>query len=291
MFQVKKYNDNAAMLNNLTYTDYYYRLKMIAKAVRQWKNLPHPLKGRWIEDLLFEEGYCVFFEDPKIGYMVTKAASISNLNAYDEPISVNPIAANYTYKGPKLINGKNCVVIPNNSEFMPGRKTCQLFAGRLTDITRTIDINIQAQKTPVIIECSKGQLFSLKQVFKQFTGNEPAIYGNKDAELGKMINVLTLNAPIVFDKLEVQKHNIFNEFYTSIGVSNANQDKKERLVESEVNANDEQSDISAAIGLDPCQEAVELINKIFNEQIEVMPRRIDFNSDFNRQREGEKDAQ
>lgn len=262
----------AKQINDLTYTDYYKRLSLIALACHKWETLPNNISERWIERYLFTEGKCVFFEDKKFGYMVAGCGELGTLNAYDEPTKVQPIATNYTYTGEELINGKNCVVIRNNDLMYPTRNTIKLFAYRLADITRTSDININAQKTPVLLTGNDKNILSLKTVYKQWSGNEPAIYYNKDGINGNLIQALKTDAPPVFDKLRDEKHQIWNEAMTFLGINNANMDKRERLVADEVQANNEQVDISADTMLKTRQEASELINKLFGVQIAVCTR-------------------
>lgn len=263
----------AQQINDLTYTDYFKRLSLIALACNQWNKLPNNISERWIERYLFSEGKCVYFEDDKFGPMVTACAEFGTLNAYDEPTLITPVAPNYTYTGKELINGVNCVVIRNNDLMVPTRNTIKLFAYRLAEITRTADVNINAQKTPVLLTGNEKNILSLKTVYKQWSGNEPAIYYNKDGINGALIQAIKTDAPPVFDKLRDEKHQIWNECMTFLGINNANMDKRERLVTDEVQANNEQIDISGEVMLKSRQEACNLINKLFGEQISVCTRK------------------
>lgn len=266
-------------LNALTFTDYFYRLCLLAQSVFKWNNLPNGIDEKWIERYLFTEGSCVFFRDDTNGFMVAKGVTAGRLNYYDEPTKIRPTANNYlkdkiykNYQGKDIqaneFNYSDCVVIRNNDLMLPTAPTIQLYSMRLSDISRTIDVNVHAQKTPLIIKCSNRQLMTLKQVFKQWTGNEPVIFGDKDLETNE-IKVLKTDAPIVFDKLQQQKHTVWNEVMTFLGVNNANMDKRERLVDDEVQANNEQIELSAQVMLKARQRACELINKLYGLNISV----------------------
>ena len=261
----------ARVLNDRTYTDYYYRLMLISRALFKWHNLPNAIDEKWIERYLFTEGRCLFFNDKEKGFMVTKSADFGNLNPYDEPVTVSPYATNYT--GDTLENGVNCVIMRNNDLMIPTEPTIELFAYRLAEISRTIDININGQKTPFVILCSDKQKLSMKHVYSQVTGNEPVIYGDKTLDING-VKVLNTNAPIVFDKLQIQKHAIFNECMTFLGINNANMDKRERLVADEVQANNEQVEICADVMLKARERACEEINRIFGLNISVERRKI-----------------
>lgn len=268
----------AKILNDRTYTDYFYRLQLIARSVFKWNNLPNGMDEKWIERYLFTEGKCLFFNDKEKGFMITKSCDFGNLNPYDEPVEVMPFATNYTNsKG--LTNGEECVIIRNNDLMLPTAPTIELFAYRLSEISRTIDININGQKTPFIILCSDKQKLSMKNVYSQLTGNEPVIYGDKNLDIDN-VRVLNTNAPIVFDKLQIQKHAIWNECMTFLGINNANMDKRERLVDDEVQANNEQVEMCADVMLKARERACEEINNLFNLDISVERRKIKVDTDI-----------
>lgn len=274
MYDVISMKSIAQELNNRTYTDYFYRLMLLARSVFKWENLPNGMDEKWIERFLFNEGRCIFFHDNEKGYMVTKCVESGALNYYDEPTTVSPVATNYDADGRLLQNYEEAVVIYNNDEMIPTSPTIQLYALRLAELTRTIDINVHAQKTPTLILCDEKQRLTLQQVYRKWNGFEPVIFGDKNLNI-EGIKVMKTDAPIVFDKLQYQKHAIWNECMTFLGINNANQDKRERLVDDEVQANNEQIEQSAELMLKAREKAVERINKAFGLNIRVSKRSLD----------------
>ena len=265
----------AKTLNNLTFTDYYLRLSLLAKSVYEWSDLPNYISEKWIESYLYSYGDSVFFEDKEMGLMVAKVNQYGTLNAYDEPTEVIPVATNYTYKGEKpLIPGENCVLIYNNDLRLPTARTLQLYAYRLAEVQRTSDVNINAQKTPCLLTGNDKSILSLKQIYKKWEGNEPVIYYDKNG-FEQPISVLKTEAPIVFDKLRLEKNQIWNEAMTFLGINNANQDKRERLVDDEVQANNEQIQLSAHVFLKNRVEACKRINEMFGCNISVKARQFE----------------
>ena len=53
----------AKNFNDITYMDYYTKLKLLSMARFEWENLPNGLDEKWIERFLFDYGYCVYFVD------------------------------------------------------------------------------------------------------------------------------------------------------------------------------------------------------------------------------------
>lgn len=268
-YEILSYESVAKHLNNRVYTNYYYRLMLIAKSLFKWEGLPNGINEKWIEKFLFSDGGCIFFKDPTLGYMVTKFATSGKLNWYDEPTQVRAYATDYI--STEHENNVDCVIIRNNDDMIPTFPTIQLYAHDLTNIKRTIDTNITAMKIPFIITCSDKQRISFKQVMKQKNDNEPVIYGDKNLDTTE-IKVLKTDTPIVFDKLQIQKNNVWNECMTFLGINNANTDKRERLVDDEVQANNQLIQVNSDVMLKAREEACKRINDMFGLNISVRRR-------------------
>lgn len=263
------------MANNLTFSYYYYKLMLIARALFSWHNLPNNMDERWIERYLFNSGKCIFFKDPTMGFMVAGLGQEGSINCYGDPTSVYPVAENYVYSGGKLVNGDNCYVIRNNDLMLPIFPIVRQYAFKLTNIDRAIDTNIEAIKTPIIIRCSDKARLSLKNAINQRRDNEPVIWSNDQSNLADMVSTLDTNAPVVFPQLQTQKHMILNEVFTDLGINNANMDKRERMVANEVEANNEQVKASEDVMLKVREEACKQINRIFGLNISVERRKLD----------------
>ena len=274
-YKLLSYKSVAQMANNMTFSYYYYKLMLIARALFDWEDLPNNMDERWIEKYLFTSGKCIFFNDPTMGFMVAGLAQQGSINCYGDPTSVYPVAENFVYSGPKLVNGENCYVIRNNDLMLPNFPIVRHYAFKLTNIDRAIDTNIEAQKTPIIVRCSDKQRLSLKNAINQRRDNEPVIWTTDQANLSDMVSTLDLNAPAVFKDLQTQKHMILNEVFTDFGINNANMDKRERMVANEVEANNEQVKASEDVLLKVREEACKNINRIFNLDISVKRRNLD----------------
>lgn len=252
-------------LNSWTTIDYLNRLKEYALNMFEWINLPKTVDARFIELVLFEEGKINFFEDKLIGFLALRVNESGKQNVYNE-FDKKYIYANNGFS--RVRNLRNSVTIYNNYLRTPTYTTVNLYAIRLARVTRAIDLNIEAQKTPVLITCPENQKLSLKNVYEQYKGNAPVIYTDSEFNLDS-IKVLKTDAPFVVDKLTLYKHDIWNEVMTFLGVNNSNQDKKERLVANEVDANDEQIEQARFNMLDARKDACKKINDMFGLNIDV----------------------
>lgn len=274
-YKLLSYKSVAQMANNMTFSYYYYKLMLIARSLFKWEGLPNNMDERWIEKYLFTSGKCIFYKDPTMGFMVAGFGQQGGINCYGDPTSVYPVAENYVYNGPKLVNGENCIVVRNNDLMLPTFPTIRHYSYKLTNLDRAIDVNIEAQKTPIIVRCSEKQKLSLKNAINQRRDNEPVIWTADTGNIGDMVDTLTLNAPAVFKDLQTQKHMILNEVFTDLGINNANMDKRERMVANEVEANNEQVKASEDVMLKAREQACKEINRIFGTNISVRRRDYD----------------
>ena len=263
ILQVQLEEEN--FLNAWTTIDYLNRLKEYALNMFEWINLPKTVDARFIELVLFEEGKINFFEDKLIGFLALRVNESGKQNVYNE-FNKKYIYANNGFS--RVRNLRNSVTIYNNYLRTPTYTTVNLYAIRLARVTRAIDLNIEAQKTPILITCPENQKLSLKNVYEQYKGNAPVIYTDSEFNLDS-VKVLKTDAPIVIDKLTLYKHDIWNEVMTFLGVNNSNQDKKERLVANEVDANDEQIEQARFNMLDARKDACKKINDMFGLNIDV----------------------
>lgn len=268
-YELLSYKSVDKRLNDITYTNYYYRLMLIARSLFKWNNLPNNIDEKWIEKYLFTEGACLFFKHPELGFMVTKFADQGKLNYYDEPTTVRAYATDFI--SIERDNNVDSIIIRNNDDMIPTFPTIQIYSAKLTDIERTIDTNLASQKMPFVITCSDKQRLSFKQAIKSRDENIPVIYGDKNLDIND-IKVLKTDAPIIFDKLQVQKMNVWNECLTFLGINNANTNKRERLITNEVDANDQMIQANEDVMLKSRQKACELINNMFGLNISVERR-------------------
>ena len=260
-------------LTQLTFMDFYTRLMLLAQTVFQWEGLPNGIDEKHIERYLYNEGRCMFFRDFEKGWMIAKCTDSGLLNYYDEPTYLRPVATQYYPEDLAAYrNGEECTLIYNNAYAIPTHRTILMYAMRLTEMQRTIDINIHAQKTPVLIKTTERQRETVRAAYRQWSGNEPVIYGDKNLDTLDDMKTLNTAAPVVFDKLTIEKNKLWNECMTFLGVNNANMDKRERLVDDEVQANNQQIMLSAQIMLKSRQAAAEHMSKLSGCNITVKLR-------------------
>ena len=273
--------DSSVTLNGWTYQFYLERLMELSISMFDWQNVPDSIDVRFLETTLFTNGSAIFFRDDDLTneksgianvrtgsgtYLALPVAMNGSWNVYNIPTKRRAYASN-GYNNPDL-DDNNSVIIYNNMIRTNSTRTCELYARRLWNLDRIVDINANAQKTPVLIVCDEQQRLTALQVYQKWDGNEPVIFGDKNLDL-KLMQVLRTDAPYVGDKIYQLKTQVWNEALTYLGISNINYQKKERMISDEVLRNQGGTIASRYSRLEARREAADQINKMFGLDIEV----------------------
>ena len=255
----------SALRNKGSFIQYYNRLVELSVSMFEWKNVPETIDIRYLELTLFTRGAALFFKDDVIGELALPFTTKGRYNVYNIPIGRRAYANN-GYQADRDID--NSVIIYNNYLHTNSKLDVEIFANRLWDLDRTIDVNARAQKTPVLITCEEQERLSLENVYMQFDGNEPVIYAQKGLNPDSL-KVLRTDAPYVADKLYTLKTQIWNEALTYLGIPNVNYEKRERLVTDEVLRSQGGVTASRCSRLEMRKQACEEINRMFGLNMTV----------------------
>ncbi len=231
-----------------------------------WINLPPEINQRFLELSLFDYGKVVFFKDDVIGYLSLKANLAGQLDVYYEPTKIRAYGGNGYQK--ELFNHKDAVIIFNNYVRNTPISRIKQFAQRIYNLERTIDINIHAQRTPLILRTSKKQELTIKNLYLKYDGYAPIIFMDDKFDMNNF-EVLKTDAEYVADKLEKQKNKLWNEALSYIGIENNFSEKNERLTKNEVLVSNGLAIANRNSKLQARQKAIDEINKIFDLNISV----------------------
>lgn len=255
--------------NDNSYSAQYYlaRLTELAISMFEYKNLPDPIDWRFIEYILFFNGQVLYSHDDELGEdIVTQCAISGKLDFYRVPYDRQAYADNGYHR---KLTADNSVIIWNNLLRMPSYPAMLFYAKKLWEVDRVIDINVKAQKTPVMILADEDERLALKNVYMQYDGNQPFIFGSKNLGLQDSIQALKTDAPYLADKLMELKNQIWNEALTYLGISNLNVQKKERLISDEAIRSMGGTIASRQSRLEMRRECFDKVNKMFGTNIEV----------------------
>lgn len=260
--------EDAMLLNSRSYMDYLERMKKIALSMFEWVNLPDTMDARYLEMCLYYKGKAGLLYDEDYGFINTQVADSGYLNIYGLPTKLNCYSYSYNKMRELYISGSDlpaeeeCILVMNNFQQIPTASTIELFAYRLAEAQRTADINIAAQKTPILILTDKNQELTLRNLYAQYDGNSPVIFGDRNVLNEKPMDTINTQAPYIADKLQDYMRDIWNSFLTFLGINNLDE-KKERLITSETGSNNELINMNMQSYLIPRKQACKEFNEKF----------------------------
>lgn len=286
----KRFNNSkfidSALMNDATFYDYLDRLKKVALSMFEWINLPSSMNARYLEMCLYYKGQAALLYDNTYGFINTQCSSAGYINIYGLPSKLNCYSFEYqsmrrNYVGLNDYNNDKeddeCILVMNNYDLTPTATSIELFALRLYEAERTIDVNVKSQKTPIMIVVDDTQRLLMENLYNQYNGNQPFIFGDKNQLQGDMIKAIKTEAPFIVDKMTTYKKEILNEALTFLGINSLMVEKNERLTESEANSNNEYINLNLQSYLIPRKEACRLFNEKFgligtNKAIDIRVR-------------------
>jgi len=262
------------------YAKYYDQIIDLAISRISWEGLPAGCDPRYIELGLATDGAMLYFKDENLidenlghtGEMCLRTMYGSRRTFNDLPVEREAYTS-FHYRAHRTID--DSVLIFNNYLRTPIIYKLAGFAKRLADLERTIDVNINAQKTPILVQADERDRLTMMNLYQQYSGNQPFIFSTKAVTMDSL-KVLNTSAPFVADKLFELKEKIWNEMLTFLGISNVAVEKKERMIVDEAKRQMGGAMANRYSYLEARKDACVQIEKMFGTKITV-----DFREDLN----------
>lgn len=246
---------------------YYLYFSNLAMNLFEWENLPETMDGDFLEWSLFVDGRACFVRDPILGNINLRYSENSKPNIYNLPTTIRAYSNDYS----RTCSKDEFVIVKNNIQYIPTALYVDHFCKIISNIEQTMQINLQAQKTPITFTGTEDQILALKNTYKKYVGNDPYIFASQKFNDAIKIEALTTGAPFLVDKLQAIKKDYKAEFMSFLGV-NSVEEKKERLLADEVNSNNQFISLNFETMYKERQKAADEYNKRFGTNIKVIPK-------------------
>lgn len=268
MSRKKREFEVTAATNSRTFLYYFNKIKQIAISSFKWDGLPEFMNERFIETTLFNKAAVAVFEDEDISDYPVALPLIAGagIDLIGDPENWTGESLNGYIS--RRLNKDNSVPIWNNMLRQSELNTANIFAKKLYLIDRVIDVNVNAQKTPVLITSTETQRLTMKNLYMQYDGNYPFIFGDKNLDFDQ-IKALKTDAPYIADRLFELKTKVWNEVMSVYGVTSTTIQKKERMIKDEVAQANAGSISNRFSRFQTRKEAAEKINAMFGTNITV----------------------
>jgi hypothetical protein len=253
----------------------------------EWTGLPDTVDTRFLELELCYKGLAVIYQDndfPDGDLVAVSASGAGHTNFNGNPISFNVIGPGPGAGSAKILSavrtrtGKDgetevpaqCVPVWSNFTRRPEMDLIRIYAHRLAKLDRTIEITMDGMRKNKIVKAPENQRTSYVNIMRQIAEGQDVIFGTDNLDIGGTVEVLDLGIdPMNLPNLMIARSKLWNECMGLLGINNANQDKKERLVAAEVGANDEQVQASRNVALNARQTAAKQISDLYNITVTV----------------------
>ena len=260
----------SAARNSESYRMYYNWILSLALTRFKWINLPETCDERFLEFTLLTQGMATI-ATPRDGkfsgfFYSTQVCANGTPNVYDTPRSWYSYGNNGWHFE---CDNNNGVLIYENLQRMPIIPTISLYAQRLAEMDRTLEINLNAQKSPFIFTCSQQQQQDLVNLMKNVLGGEPAILGTKNMnDLVNSIQVLNTQVPFIGEQIQSAQQTMWAQIYNFLGIKSLPR-KTERMIQDEVSSVNMPTELRALDGLTARRAACDKLNARFGAYLDA----------------------
>ena len=279
------------VLGTANTTTQFWKRYLYRKVFGSFKfTLPDGIPKNFFLFWLFKYGSIAVAYTNEFGW-VASPYGVSKLDFYYQPKKFT-ISNPYIKNSMEWEDGKNGLIVKLNYDFYGLEDLITHYATKLASCDKAIDVNLMNANVSVALSAhNKKEADELKEAYAKATTGDPFVAVNSDilndGGIGTLIKDVKSN--YIANEVLESRAKIINEFLTIIGLNNSNNEKKERMVTDEVNANNEDVRCIAALWLENLQESFEKLRTLTGLNWEV-ERRFDSESEPIEIEGGELDA-
>lgn len=268
---MKKKTIDSQLYNYKEYLNYKNKMLMLALNVFQFKNIDPDIDMSLVNQELLSTGSIAWFKDDVTGKLLALPyTSVGTRDFYGRPtrIIVRPFFGSYNRILWRVKDKKEFVIMYDNEARIPIYPFITSGAERLALIKRSMDINIQQQNLNRIWKTTEEKRLSLERLLNQIEAKVNTIIVDDSLDINQISQMLN-PVPYISDKLNDAKKEEWSEFLEIIGITSLSVNKKERVVTDEIFTSMGGTIASRYNRYESRKKAIDEINKLFNENIEV----------------------
>ena len=250
----------------------YYRNYLLKKILSRFKfsGVPTFWDYDYFLEILFLEGH-VCITDSTAGVLPFKCG-LTGIGIFEQPtkcIIANPVLGNFD----RTID-VDCALVRLQYDYHGVGWMIQRYSTLLAMCDSSISVNLMNSKVAHVFKASsKAQAETMKKMYDEISMGRPVVFVGENGALNED-NVYTMPVKnnFVADDIQLLKRKIINEFLTDIGINNTNLDKRERLTDDEVNANNDEVKANIQHWLDNLTDGLNRANTMFGLDLQVKIR-------------------
>lgn len=259
--------DGVANTSNLYYRDYLLK-KILSRF--EFGGLPEFWDIDYFLEVLFLEGK-ICITDTAAGILPLKCG-VTGIGIFEQPtecIIANPVLGSF-----RRTIDVDCALIRLQYNYQGLGWMINRYSTLLAMCDSGIAVNLMNSKAAYVFKAaSKAQAETIKKMYDDITQGKPAVFvGENGALNSENVFNLPVKENFVADDIQLLKRKILNEFLTEIGINNTNLDKRERLTDDEVNANNDEVYANIQHWYDNISDGINRANKLFNLELTLKVR-------------------
>ena len=257
---------------------WYFKRYLIQKIISVFKfeGIPETWAKDYFLYTLFVFGYCAVINTDKYG-VIPQHCTLSGYNIFYRPnkaLIANPLLKRTI----EARIGKDCELIRMAPDWCGVWDIVEYYADLMALTSETIAVNLINSKFSYVFAAEdKASAESLKKLYDQIASGEPAAFADKklftdDGDPSWYLFVQNLKQNYIAGNLLEDLAKIDSRFNTEIGIPNVNIAKSSGVSQSEVMANNIDTQSKAALWLETIQDSLEKVNQMFGLDITVSLR-------------------
>lgn len=252
--------------NSAAFSYYCRTLFRKAMSIYKFEGIPDYWDLDYMISVLLANGF-ITITDTEMGVLPLRCG-VSGYNVFNHPTTV--IVANPVLGYFERTIDEDCALVKISYDYRGILDIIYRYAYMLAECDCSISVNLMNSKVAFIgLVESKQQANSMKAMYDMISKGEPAVFVK-----GSQINQDTIlynhvKENFIASDIQLLKRKIMSEFLTEIGVNNANTEKRERLTDNEVEANDSEIQLNAGYWLDNIKEGFEVANRLYNLNLSI----------------------
>lgn len=241
------------------------------------ENMPDEWDVNYFWSHLFLDGY-ISILDTEMG-VIPLRCGFTGLNVWERPTDIiiaNPILGSFQRK-----IGIDGALIHLQYDYTGVSPILQRFSTLLAMCDSAISVNLMNSKVAFIgFVDDMAQAKTMQKMYDEISEGNPAVFARKSQVNSENFILLNVKQNFVADDIMIVRRKIVNDFLSDIGINNANLDKRERLNEQEVNANNEEVRFNVLNWLDTIQEGLDVANKLYGLGLKIKLREVTTESEM-----------
>lgn len=267
-------NPSAIHTRNTALFGYYVKyLFQKLVSVFRFSGLPETWAENYFKYVLLGYGFVAIFEDEKFGVIPQQCTLSDTHTIFYQPSRV--VIANPVLNMKELKIGTDCEIIRLQPDFGSPMDIISTYADLMAVALETASINLLNSKASYIFFAqNKAVAETYKEMYDQISSGKPFTVldkqlRNEDGSPNWEFFTQNVGQNYITDRILNDLKTIEDQFNTRIGIPNANTQKRERLISSEVEANDVDTTALINVWLDSMREGIKKVNARYGLNLAV----------------------